>query len=278
MEEGTIPTLRITRSVEIELENVSESIMKSVLSKVNSDNYQSIFVESYSFKSTSKGENEEDYRRIYPQITSYVELANSSNIDFLMYLLSNPIYFTNTFMNDPDVIKMMTEGIKVKALRYNYSESTPNFIETDKWVDDEREVEAMLKYVIPRYFNTLLNTCVREKILQASILRYDINVNSDNNGLILDPKDEIGVLLRGNNVSRKEGKYEITLIIKFESGIHNRDHIELDKKTLNSFIMNLLGISESDLKDLGIRAGFTIEDKPIGDDFIGSDSGVVVAE
>jgi hypothetical protein len=278
MEEGTIPTLRITRSVEIELENVSESIMKSVLSKVNSDNYQSIFVESYSFKSTTKGENEEDYRRIYPQITSYVELADSSNIDFLMYLLSNPIYFTNTYMNDPDVIKIMTEAIKVKALRYNYSESTPNFIETDKWVDDEREVEAMLKYIIPKYFNTLLNTCVREKILQSSILRYDINVNSDNNGLILDSKDEIGVLLRGNNGSRKEGKYEITLIIKFESGIHNRDHIELDKKTLNSFIMNLLGMSESDLKDLDIRAGFTIENKPIGDDFIGSDSGVVVAE
>jgi hypothetical protein len=42
--------------------------------------------------------------------------------------------------------------------------------------------------------------------------------------------------------------------------------------------MNLLSISESDLKDLDIRAGFTIEDKPIGDDFIGSDSGVVVAE
>lgn len=275
MEEGAIPTIRITRSVEIGLENVSESIMKSVLSKVKSDDYQSIFVESYSFKSTSKGENEEDYRRIYPQITSYVELADSSNIDFLMYLLSNPIYFTNTYMNDPDAIKLMTEAIKVKALRYNYSESTPNFIETDKWVEDEREVEAMLKYLIPRYFNTLLNTCVREKILQASILRYNINVDSD---LILDSKDEIGVLLRGNNVSRKEGKYEITLIIKFERGIHNRDYNELDKKTLNSFIMNLLGISESDLKDLDIKASFTIEDKPIGDDFIGSDSDVVVAE
>lgn len=275
MEEGSIPTIRITRSVEIGLENVSESIMKSVLSKVKSDDYQSIFVESYSFKSTSKGENEEDYRRIYPQITSYVELADSSNIDFLMYLLSNPIYFTNTYMNDPDAIKLMTEAIKVKALRYNYSESTPNFIETDKWVEDEREVEAMLKYIIPRYFNTLLNTCVREKILQASILRYNINVDSD---LILDSKDEIGVLLRGNNVSRKEGKYEITLIIKFERGIHNRDYNELDKKTLNSLIMNLLGISESDLKDLDIKASFTIEDKPIGDDFIGSDSDVVVAE
>ena len=275
MEEGAIPTIRITRSVEIGLENVSESIMKSVLSKVKSDDYQSIFVESYSFKSTTKGENEEDYRRIYPQITSYVELADSSNIDFLMYLLSNPIYFTNTYMNDPDAIKLMTEAIKVKALRYNYSESTPNFIETDKWVEDEREVEAMLKYIIPRYFNTLLNTCVREKILQSSILRYNINVDSD---LILDSKDEIGVLLRGNNVSRKEGKYEITLIIKFERGIHNRDYNELDKKTLNSFIKNLLGISESDLKDLDIKASFTIEDKPIGDDFIGSDSDVVVAE
>ena len=275
MEEGSIPTIRITRSVEIGLENVSESIMKSVLSKVKSDCYQSIFVESYSFKSTSKGENEEDYRRIYPQITSYVELADSSNIDFLMYLLSNPIYLTNTYMNDPDVIKLMTEAIKVKVLRYNYSESTPNFIETDKWVEDEREVEAMLKYIIPRYFNTLLNTCVREKILQASILRYNINVDSD---LILDSKDKIGVLLRGNNVSRKEGKYEITLIIEFERGIHNRDYNELNKKTLNSFIMNLLGISESDLKDLDIKASFTIEDKPIGDDFIGSDSDVVVAE
>ena len=275
MEEGAIPTIRITRSVEIGLENVSESIMKSVLSKVKSDDYQSIFVESYSFKSTTKGENEEDYRRIYPQITSYVELADSSNIDFLMYLLSNPIYFTNTYMNDTDVIRIMTEAIKVKALRYNYSESTPNFIETDKWVEDEREVEAMLKYIIPRYFNTLLNTCVREKILQSSILRYNINVDSD---LILDSKDEIGVLLRGNNVSRKEEKYEITLIIKFERDIHTRDHIELDKKTLNSFIKNLLGISESDLKDLDIKASFTIEDKPIGDDFIGSDSDVVVAE
>ena len=133
----------------------------------------------------------------------------------------------------------------------------------------------MLKYIIPRYFNTLLNTCVREKILQSSILRYNINIDSD---LILDSKDEIGVLLRGNNVSRKEGKYEITLIIKFERGIHNRDYNELDKKTLNSFIKNLLGISESDLKDLDIKASFTIEDKPIGDDFIGSDSDVVVAE
>ena len=275
MDEGAIPTIRITRSVEIELENVSESIMKSVLSKVKSDAYQSIFVESYSFKSTSKGENEEDYRRIYPQITSYAELADSSNIDFLMYLLSNPIYLTNTYMNEPDVIKIMTEAIKVKVLRYNYSESTPNFIETDKWVSDEGEVETMLKYIIPKYFNTLLNTCVRERILQASILRYNINVNSD---LTLDPKDEVGVLLRGNNVSRKEGKYEITLIIKFERGIHNRDYVELDEKTLNSLIMNLLNISESDLKDLGIKVGFTIEDKPIGDDFIGSDSSVVVAE
>lgn len=65
MEEGAIPTIRITRSVEIELENVSESIMKLVLSKVKSDAYQSIFVESYSLSLHQK----EKMRKIIEEST-----------------------------------------------------------------------------------------------------------------------------------------------------------------------------------------------------------------